>query len=159
MYCAFRQFPDQPGLYCTKEQFSALGTFSCFRNVVENPADLCSGEISIKYKAGFLTELFCQSFFLQRIAEFSSTTTLPDDCVADRIAGIFIPYDRCLALVRDTDCSDVRRFCADDVHSLHSNSEHACPDLVRIVLNPARFRKMLCEFSLCDAADFPFFIK
>lgn len=62
MYCAFRQFPDQPGLYCTKEQFSALGTFSCFRNIIEDPADLCSGEISIKYKAGFLTELFCQSF-------------------------------------------------------------------------------------------------
>ena len=101
MYCAFRQFPDQPGLYCTKEQFSALGTFSCFRNVVEDPTDLCSGEISIKYKAGFLAKLFCQSFFFQRIAEFSSTTTLPDNRVADRITGILIPYDGCLALVRD----------------------------------------------------------
>ena len=38
-------------------------------------------------------------------------------------------------------------------------SEHACPDLVRIVLYPAWFWKILCEFSLRDADDCEYMAK
>ena len=73
---------------------------------------------------------------------------LPDDCVADWLAGGAVPQDRGFALVRDRDGVDIRG--PQTGLSKHSGGHRMlrAPDLVRVVLNPARPRKNLPEFLL-----------
>ena len=77
----------------------------------------------------------------------------------DRLSGILIPDDRCLTLVRDTDGRDIRRGGTDHIHCLYGNPQHTCPDLVRIVLYPARLREVLGKLSLRYAAHLTFFVE
>ena len=77
----------------------------------------------------------------------------------DRLSGILIPDDCCLTLVRDTDGRDIRRSGADHIHCFYSNPQHTCPDLVCIVLYPARLREILGKLSLRYAAHLTFFVE
>ena len=77
----------------------------------------------------------------------------------DRLSGILIPDDRCLTLVCDTDRRDVLCGGTDHVHRLYSNPQHTCPDLVCIVLYPARLREVLGKLSLRYTAHLTFFVE
>ena len=98
-------------------------------------------------------------FFLQTVTILRSSAALPYDCMMDRLSCLFVPDDGCLSLVRNTDCCNVLCFCPNHVHCFNGYTKHTCPDLICIMFNPARFREILCEFPLCNAAHFSFFIE
>src|SRR5207302_1140076 len=71
---------------------------------------------------------------------------LPDDRRRDGPAGLAVPEDRRLALVRDR---DHRRLAAGVASSVGDGR----PDLVRVVLDPARPREVLRELAITTADD------
>ena len=154
-----RQLPDEPGLHGSKEQLAALCPLSGALHMIQNPFDLSSRKIGVDHQPGFLAEFFSQPLFLQGIAILRRPAALPDDGAVHRLAGIFIPDNGRLPLVRDADGRDI--FCRrpDPAHGLHSHAQHTGPDLVCVMLHPARLRKILAEFPLGRAAHLPLFIE
>ena len=45
----------------------------------------------------------------QALTEVSGAAILPNDGIADRLASLTIPHDRCLSLIRDADSSYISR--------------------------------------------------
>ncbi len=159
MNLALRQLPDQPGFHCTKKKFTLFGTFPNSIHIVQNPFQLRTGEISINYQPRLLPKRFHQPFFFQCIAVFRCTAALPYNRMINRLTCVLIPYNRCFTLVGDTDCSNIRSGGTNFVHCLHGYTKLGGPDLICIMLYPARFWKILRKFFLCHAAHLTLFIK
>ena len=77
----------------------------------------------------------------------------------DRLACMFIPDDRRLSLIRNSDRRNIRGFRADLAHRLYRHTKLTGPYLIRIVLHPARLRKYLLELPLRHAADLALCVK
>ena len=90
---------------------------------------------------------------LQPIAEVRRAAVLPDDGVVDGTSGLAVPDDRGLALVGDADGGDVPRPQVRAPQRLDGDGDLRRPDLVGIVLDPARLRKDLLELPLPDGDD------
>ena len=159
MDSAFRQFPDQPGLYCTKQQFPPLSPLSGAFYMIQYPFDLCCGEICINDQARFFTVSFRQSFLFQKITVFRSSAALPYNCVTDWSSCCFIPYNCRFTLIRDTNRRNVRCSRIDVFHRLYRNLQLRRPYFIRIMLHPPRFREILCKFFLRNTAHFSLLIK
>ena len=159
MHCTFGQLPDQPCLNRSKQQISALCLFSCSRNVIQDPFYLRTREVCVDYKSCLLSEFLGQSFFFQRVAIFGCSSALPHNGMINWLSCILIPHNRSLSLVRNSDCRNI--FCrrSDYTHCLNRNTKLTCPDLICVMLYPARLWEILGEFPLCHTAHFPFFIK
>ena len=154
MSFAAREFPDEPAVNRTENQVASFSFCSCTFNVIENPFDFRAGEISINDKTRLLLELVNQAFFLEVFADRSRLTGLPYDCVINRTARVLIPNNSGFALVRDTDCCDIAGSKTGLLKSFLHNCRHAAPDLICIMLNPARVREILREFLLGNTNDF-----
>jgi len=76
-----------------------------------------------------------------------------------RFSCFFIPDDCCFTLICDTDRCNIFCLCIDHIHCFYRNTKHTCPDLICIMLYPARFWEILCEFSLCHTTHLTFLIK
>ena len=72
----------------------------------------------------------------------------------DRLARGAVPHDHRLALVRDAERSDVRRFQLGQLQGLHRHRELRRPDFVGVVLDPTGRGKKLLEFPLSQRNDF-----
>ena len=64
MNFSFGQFPDQPGLYRSKQQLSFCGERSRSLHMIQDPFDLGRGKVRIDDKPCFLPVLVLQAFFL-----------------------------------------------------------------------------------------------
>ena len=87
------------------------------------------------------------------------SAALPDNCVIDRLACCTVPYDNCFSLVCDADGSNILIGGTNILHCLARDRKLCLPDLVCVMLNPARLREILCEFLLRNAADLTLFIE
>ena len=116
-------------------------------------------KIRINYKSRLLTELIGKPLLYKLITEFACSPALPDNGIADRIARIFVPDDCCLPLVGNSNGSNLFRHGAGFTHCLDANTELRRPYLIGIMLNPAGFRKNLCEFFLRNRNDLPLPVK
>ena len=85
----------------------------------------------------------------QRLAGRRGAPVLPDDGVADRLAGGAVPDDRRLALVGDADARRCRSAASRALASA-SRAVASCELQIsrRVVLDPARLRKDLAELAL-----------
>ena len=159
MYSPLGQFPYQPGLDCSEKKIATLRLLPRSRYVIQDPFDLRSGKISIYHKTGFLAKTLSKTFGFEGITVLGGSATLPDDRMIDRIPGVLVPDNCGLTLVGDADCSNVGGFRADHIHGFYCYSKHACPDLIRVMLHPARLWEVLVKFTLCYAAHFTFFVE
>ena len=90
---------------------------------------------------------------LERLARCRSSAVLPHDRRSERFTACAIPQDGRLALIRDTDRSDIARASADlGEYGIHRGTL-AGPDLLRVVLDPTRLREVLREFLLRTGND------
>src|ERR1051325_1750415 len=71
----------------------------------------------------------------------------------DRLARRAVPDDDGLALIGDADARNLGRRDAGTAHCEAACRHHRLPDLVRIVLDPARPRVVLSQLALRDADD------
>ena len=155
----FGQFPNQPGLHGSKQQFAPICPFSGSFHMIQDPLHLRTGKIGIDHKTCFLLKHLGKTFFFQAVTIFRSPPALPDNRIVYRFSGIFIPHDRSFSLVGNSDCCNIRCRSMDLVHCLSCNGKLCGPDFPRIMLHPAGLWKVLGKFLLCHAADFPFFIE
>ena len=152
MDLAAGQFPDQPGLHRPEQQLSRFGLLPRVWHMVQDPFQLGGRKISVDDKAGLLTELLGQTTGLQLVAVGAGAPALPDDGVADRFAGVAVPYDGGLPLVGDADGCNVLGAGPDLVHGRQGYAQLGGPDLVGVVLHPPGPGEILGEFLLCNAA-------
>ena len=146
------QLPDEPRLHRAEQQVAALGTRTHAGHVVQDPLELCGREVGVDDQPGLLPDQVGQAAGLQLVAVLACAAALPDNGVVDRLAGVTVPDDGRLALVRDADGGDVLRRRADLVHGRQRHAELGRPDLVGVMLDPAGLGEILGELLLRNAA-------
>src|SRR4051794_14352905 len=88
---------------------SAKGEVTCFRgraragDIVEDPGELCRGEIGVEAQPCLLDNFILSPRLLKFAALVGSATVLPDDGVVDGDTAAAIPEQSGFALVGDTD--------------------------------------------------------
>jgi hypothetical protein len=82
------------------------------------------------------------------LADVGGAAILPDDGIVDRPAGAAVPDHHGFPLIGDADCRDVGRGQAAIADRLARGREDGGPDLLRVVLDPARPGVDLGEFLL-----------
>ena len=153
------QFPDKPGFDCTEEKFSFFGFLSCTGNIFKKPSYFGRTEIRVDYKTGFLTVSVCKAFVYEAFTVVGRTSVLPYDCVIYRLSGFFVPDNRGFTLVGNTDSCDIFGFGVGFCKCFACYRVLCQPDFRRIVLNPARLRKILRKFLLGKRYYLAFFVK
>ena len=156
MLVASGQIPHEPAVHGSEAQLALLGTLARTWHVIQNPADLCSGEVSVNDQPCFLADQLRHSGRLEGIAVVGCPPVLPYDGVADRLSSLGVPDDGGLALVGYSDRGDVRTAKSQRCHCFRHHGIFGSPDLHRVVLDHPRFREMLCELFLAHGLGFAF---
>ena len=89
---------------------------------------------------------------LQSGADIGGAAVLPDDGAVHRLARGAVPHHGGLALVGDADGGDVLGLTPAFFSASRQVAIGRGPDVLRLVLDPARGRKMLREFCCAVAA-------
>ena len=146
--------PQQIAIDGAEDQFAALGARARAGHVVEDPGDLGAGEIGIEDQAGLGRDRGLVAFGFELGADIGGAAVLPDDGAVDGLAGGAVPEHGGLALVGDADRGDV---LGGDVGLASAprgrSATRRGPDVLRLVLDPARRREMLREFLLRGGRD------
>ena len=150
---ASRKIPYQPCIHCAETQFSGLCPLPRAGHVVQDPSYLGGAEICVYNQAGLFADESGKSLVLERIAVLGCPPVLPDYGVVYRFTRLGVPYDGGLALVGDADSGNVQAVDAHRCYGLGHHGSLGGPDVLRVMLHPARFREMLREFFLCRCAD------
>ena len=90
---------------------------------------------------------------LQFGADIGGAAVLPDDGAVHRLAGGAVPHHGGLALVGDADRGDILCLQAGFLQRVAADHDGRGPDVLRLVLDPARGRKMLRKFLLRGGGD------
>ncbi len=159
MDLAAGEFPDEPGLDRAECDLAALRFLPDALHIFKDPAHLGAGEIRVDQKSRAALEEFLQTFRFQFLAVSRGAAVLPDDGTVNGIAGLSVPHDDGLTLVRNTDRRDVfgSGFCL--LKRLARHGIHGKPDLFRVMLDPAGLREILGEFPLLHFDDRTLFVK
>jgi hypothetical protein len=92
-----------------------------------------------------------QAVGLEPVAERRRAPVLPDDGVVDRRAGLAVPDQRGFALVGDADPGQLTGLEPGLGERALDHRQGAAPDVLGVVLDPARLRVVLGELLLCLA--------
>ena len=116
--------------------------------VVENPTHLRAAEIRVDHQPGFRLERRRVALRAELVAHLGGPAVLPDDGGVDGLPRPAVPHHGGLALVGDADGRDVAGRDVQAGDGLAGHADLRRPDLVRVVLDPARLRKNLPELPL-----------
>ena len=89
----------------------------------------------------------------QLVAARRGAPVLPDERVVDRLAGVRVPGDDGLALVGDPDRVEAPGVGPGVGERVRRDPPGDVPDLVRVVLDPARAREVLAELAVGASPD------
>ncbi len=153
VHLAAGQPPQQIAIDRAEHQLAAFGPRPRAGHVIENPCDLGAGEIGIDDQAGLGRDRRLVAFVFQLGADVGGAAVLPDDGAMNGLAGGAVPHHRGLALVGDADRGDVLGADAGLLQRLAAGRHRRGPDVLRLVLDPARRRKMLRKFLLRGCGD------
>src|SRR5450830_1811421 len=101
------EFPDQPAIDGTEQQFTVARTLAAAFDVVEDPLEFGAGEIRVGNQTGGVADVVFVTIALELLADLGAATALPDNRVIDRAAGGLVPYHGGFTLVGDTDGCDL----------------------------------------------------
>ena len=137
--------PQEKAVDRAERDLAFGGALTQPRHLVEHPADLRCREIRIDHEPGALRDRVPETGSTPFLAKRRGAAVLPNDRIVHGATARPVPQHRGLALVRDTDGGD---------GSIRSNNRFAAgrddagPDLLRIVLDPARLRIMLRQLDM-----------
>ena len=117
-------------------------------HVVQQPLDLCAGEIRIEHQPRPLAHQRLVTLIPQLGAASRGASVLPHDCPVKRLPGLTVPHAHGLALVGDAERLELTRLDACIVERLTRHRARDLPDLARIVLDPARAGEVLLELPV-----------
>lgn len=110
-------------------------------------------EVRGQRQAGLAAEAVLADVAPELLAQGVGAGVLPDDGVVDGLTGVLVPEQRRLALVGDADGLDVVAGDAGLGDGSGDDLLDVRPDLVRVVLDPARLREDLLVLLLVDGDD------
>ena len=148
------QPPDQEGVDRAEGDLAGFRLRPQSLDVVQQPGDLGAREIGIEQQAGLFGEQRLAAIRLETVAQIGGAPVLPDDRPVHRFARLAVPHRHRLALVGDADRRDVSRRDTGLAHCLAAGVDHAGPDILEIVFDPAGTRKVLRKLFLADTGDF-----
>ena len=90
---ALGKLPHEPTVYVAEEDLPSLRPLPDPGHVLQDPADLGAGEVGVDDQAGLFAEGIHQALGLQTVTVFGCAAALPDNGVADGLAGDLIPDD------------------------------------------------------------------
>ena len=131
-----------------KARCAGIGERARAGDIVEQPGDLGGGEIGIEQQTGLGRDRRLVPRPFQRPAHIGRAPVLPDDGAVDGLASAPVPDDAGLALVGDADGGDVAGRELGGGKSLSRRLHRRAPDVLRVVLDPARGRVVLGELAL-----------
>jgi hypothetical protein len=114
----------------------------------EQPLDLRPGEVGVEDEPGALAKERLVAGGAQLFAAVGGAAVLPDERALQRRAGAPVPGHDRLALVGDPDCAQGGPVDARLGESSRSDRARGLPDLVGVVLDPARAREVLLELGV-----------
>jgi hypothetical protein len=114
----------------------------------QQPFELRRGEVGV----GDESRAVADELARELAAALGGAPVLPDDRAVDGLAAASVPDDRRLALVRDPDRGQVASVEASVVERGRRRREHGLPELLGVVLDPARARKVLLDLPVGAAA-------
>jgi len=153
------QPPDNPGVHVAEQQVASLGGHARAVHVVKNPLDLGAGKISRQRQTGLCAKPILAAFFSQLGANVGGAGVLPDDGVVDRLTGLAIPHDGCLALICNAHGSDVAEGNLAFGECTLDDLAGARPDLHGVVFDPTRLGVNLLVLLLVKAHHPPAVVK
>src|SRR5665213_2111789 len=142
--------PEQKAVDRAESQLAALRTDARARHVIEEPRDFRAGKIRVEQQAGSFPHQILGAVPLQVRAYIRGAPILPDDGPMNRDTATAVPYHRCLALIGDADGGDAAGAEPGALERFARCRQRVAPDVLRIVLDPARRRIVLREFALRD---------
>ena len=148
VYASASQFPQQPGINGAKREAAGFRELAGFRDVFENPGNFAAGKVRVDQQAGALLDQILVALRLELLAKRGGAAILPDNGIADGLAGRTVPDNGSFALVGDADGGHVARLRFGFGQSLQSNRNLGCRDLLGIVLDPSGLGKDLGELAL-----------
>ena len=148
-HLALGQIPDEPSVNRAEAQLAALRPLARILDIIENPLDLGRGKIGVNNQPGLAANPV--ALVVQTVAVFRGAAVLPDDGVMYRLAGGAVPDDGGLALVGDANRGEVFRFQPGFGERFGEHRNLRTPNLLGVMLNPARRREILGKRLLRDA--------
>src|SRR5215470_10551985 len=106
--------------------------------MIENPTDLQTAEVCCERQARLGAEAVLASSLCEFLYIVGNARVLPDKRVRDGLARLPIPYNRCFALIRDSNGCEVFRLKTSFCHGFRDHFARALPDFIRVVLDPSR---------------------
>ena len=140
--------PQQPGVHRAEDDVARLGRLADPVDLVEDPLELAAREVGRRRQPGTFADQVGVAVPLQRGGDRVGPGVLPDDRVVAGPARPAVPHDGGLALVRDAHGGQVGRVGLRAAQGLLGHRPRALPDLVRVVLDPARARHDLLVLEL-----------
>src|SRR5207237_6766750 len=132
------EIPDAPGVDVAEDQVAGLGLLAGTIDVVEDPTHLGAGEVGGQREADLRPEAILYAVGGELVDELVGAGVLPHDRVHHRLARVAVPDDRGLALVGDAQTGDVARAGSRLRQRVVEHLLTALPDLLGVVLDPAR---------------------
>ena len=142
------ELPDQVAVDGAEEELAAAGALAGAVVGVEEPGELGAGEVGVEEEAGALGDERFVAGGAELGAHGAGAAVLPDDGAGERAAGLALPDQRRLALVGDADRGDVGGGDAGALDGAAAGGGDGGPDVVGVVLDPARVGEVLRELLL-----------
>src|SRR6185369_10205146 len=109
MHTAVGQLPNQPTIHSPKRQLPSLCSLPCSSYIVENPRNLAGGKISVNQQSSPFLNQRLVPLRLKLVTKLRRTPVLPNNRVVNRLARFAVPYNRCLALIGDSNRRHITR--------------------------------------------------
>ena len=109
MHAAFRQLPQQPRIHSPERQLSFARPLLCALDVLQNPLQFGGRKVRIQNESRFPANHPIGLLPAKLVTDVSGAAILPNDRIADRIPCPSIPDNRCLTLIRNSDCCNLAR--------------------------------------------------
>src|SRR5687768_9692660 len=159
MYFAASQVPDNPCVDIAKQEFTIFGFGARLWDVIQDPFDLWAGEICGERQACLRSKSILFSILCQFIDDRIRTRILPDDGIVNWLARIFIPDNRCLALICNANRCNISGLKSAHLQRTLDDFLSPLPNFQWIMFYPARLGINLPMFLLVNSNDISSMIK
>ena len=146
------EVPDEPRVDGAEAELASFGALLRAGHAIEDPADLCGGEVRVDDESRPLANERLEAARTQLIADRRAGAALPHDRAVDRATCNALPHDGRLALVGDADRRNVAGIRLRRGKRIARDGDRRGEDLVGVVLDVSRGGVVLGDLAVGTAA-------
>ncbi len=156
MHGTIGELPDEPAIHRAECEPPLLCHLARASDLIQDPPDLAGREIRIGHEARLILDgLSHHGVLAELLYHGCRPATLPDDRVVDGLAGLLVPNQRGLTLVRDADGVYLRGVHVVGEQQFRQRAQLRGEDISWIMLYPSGVRVDLREGALHAPRDPP----